>query len=65
MANTVERSIDNACKATDLYPNRDREEQLTDILTDLMHWANAYGVEFGVCYDRAVGHYCYEIMEES
>ncbi len=44
-------------------PIDDRETTLTDLLTDLMHYAAAERLSFGKCLKRAHGHYLNEKKE--
>jgi hypothetical protein len=43
----------------------ENETALIDILADLMHWANEYGLDFPQALDTAQGHYQFEIGEAS
>lgn len=58
-----QRRIDLACRAVNAH-NRDEEAdkeiQLCDLLADLMHWADTYGVNFSKCERYARNHYLAE-----
>ena len=41
------------------------EESLGDLLTDLMHWADAKNFDFDTALDRARGHYEAECQEQN
>jgi hypothetical protein len=43
----------------------DPEANLTDILADLMHWADSGGFDFDDCLRIARGHFAYEAAEDS
>ena len=36
---------------------KSKEEHLTDLLTDLMHWAERHKIDFESCYLMAARHY--------
>lgn len=59
-----ERRVNAACTAIQNYEqDRDQEEALTDLLSDLMHWADIYAVDFDTMLERARVHHDAEVED--
>jgi hypothetical protein len=63
----TERNIELVSKAIDAFDHEDQivdpETTIGDLLADLMHWCDAYGVDFNVALKR--GQRRYEAETES
>jgi hypothetical protein len=52
-------------KGTDEYEGEEEQTVLGDMLADLQHWADQYGVDFQQAIENGQTHYEAEILEDS
>lgn len=60
---TQRRSVAKAAKALENYDNNDVECDLIDLLVDLRHFADFYGLKIHQLLDKSYTHYCDEISD--